>query len=283
MQLKILLFLLYGFPLLMLNYGAFSCTVVANAQLLENDNNIKIIRNMQEQILMPNANLCIGDIIIVPESAIESVILHYYSQNLEQKQLVAGEHYEIIGLDKPCDEWCEINQKTKRLYVYLTRKNISPPKHITETERGDDESLSTSTLIVSQPLYLFADNGKINFFWKGGEPPYQLFVKDKKEQTLISKQKLYEKHVEFEITNVNLNQTYQLIIQDRQQNHLEVGIVFRLPPFPLDPDENKLLRLTRLLRDTERNWRLEVWRQLQSLGNTRKVNKFKAHLIVGDF
>ncbi|MEK7991159.1 MAG: hypothetical protein VSS52_009155 [Thiotrichaceae bacterium] len=282
MRFKFLLFSL----LLLLNYNshAQSCTVVAKAQLTENISEVKVIRNYSQQALShSNAELCIGDVLVIPESFTEEVILDYYSENLEQQQLAAGQH-EITGLETPCGDWCRITKQTKRLYFRLTRKNINPPKRIVATDRGDDEKLLISTLTNNkpQPLYLFAQEGDVSFFWKGGKKPYQLTVKNQQGQIVVTKKKSYKKHIQFSLPNVEPNQTYHLVLQDKHKIQFETDIMFRLPPFPLDPDENKLLRLTRLLLDSERNWRLEIWRQLQALSDNTKVNKFKAHLLVDD-
>ncbi|WP_353573204.1 hypothetical protein [Candidatus Albibeggiatoa sp. nov. BB20] len=284
MRFKFLLFSL----LLLLNYNshAQSCTVVAKAQLAENISEVKIIHNMsQRELSSSNAELCVGDVVVIPESFAQPVVLDYYSENLEQQQLATGQQHEIMGLEAPCGKWCKLTKNTKRLYMRLTRKNINPPNRIVATERGDNEDFPVSTLITDnqQPLYLFAQQGELGFFWKGGKKPYQLTLKNQQGQTIISQNKLHTKHTQFSLPNVEPNQTYQLILQDKQKKTLQTGIRFRLPPFPLDPDENRLLRLTRLLLDSEHNWRLEVWRQLQALDDSPKVNKFKAHLIVDDF
>jgi hypothetical protein len=279
-------FLLFSL-LLLLNYNSYaqSCTVVARAQLVENISEVKVIRNhSQHGLNQSNRELCIGDVLVIPESFTQDVVLNYYSESLEQQQLASGQQHEITGLETPCGDWCQLTKETKRLYFRLTRKNINPPERIVSTDRGDDEDLLISTLTSNKPkpLYLFAQEGEIGFFWKGGKKPYQLTVKNQEGQVIIAKQKLYKKHVKFSLPNVEPNQTYYLVLQDKQKRHLETDIVFRLPPFPLDPDENKLLRLTRLILDSERNWRLEIWRQLQALSDNSRVNKFKAHLVVDD-
>ncbi|MCV6637472.1 hypothetical protein [Candidatus Albibeggiatoa sp. nov. NOAA] len=280
-------FLLFS-VLMMLNYNSYAkpCTVIGKIQATEDVSGVLVIRDIrQHELNSLNGELCAGDIVTVSESCTQDLVINYYSENLEQQPLEAGQQYEITGLDTPCGNWCKLTKKTKRLYLHLTRKNINPPKRIVATERGDNEDLPVSTLITDaqQPLYLFAENQQVSFFWKGGKAPYQLIVKDQQGQTVIHQNKLHSKHALFTLPNAAPNQTYQLILQDKQKKRLETKIVFRLPPFPLDPDENKLLRLTRLLLDTERNWRLEAWRQLQTFPDNGKVHKFKAHLIVNDF
>jgi hypothetical protein len=279
-------FLLFSL-LVMLHYNTNvqACIVVAKVQA-ENAEDISILRNMMQRTLkQTGVELCVNDIVTIPDTVAKPVILHYYSEDLQQKELVAGEQYEITGLDAACGNWCRLTRKTKRLYILLTRRNVTPPERIVATDRGDNEAFPTSTLIANkpQPLYLFAEPGDIGFFWKGGKAPYQFMAKNAQGQMVVNQAELYDKHTSFNVDNVESGQIYHIILQDKQNNTLETAIEFRLPPFPLNPDENKLLRLTRLLRDTERNWRLEVWRQLQTFADNPKVNKFKAHLIVDNF
>lgn len=282
-------FLLFNLLLVIsCNSYAQSCTVIANLQATQNLNEVEVLRDMYPLPIKAGARdveLCADDVVAMPESLTQTVTLHYYSHDLQHQVLNAGEQHMVVALESPCGDWCQISKETKRLYLTLTRKRVTPPKRIVATDRGDSEELPVSTLVTghNQPLYLFSNEGEIGFFWNGGKKPYKFLVQDQQGKTLVSQSKLHKKHTSFTLPSTEPNQTYKLILKDKSNQILETDIVFRLPPFPLNPEENKLLRLTRLLLDPDNNWRLEVWRQLQTFKENPKVHKFKAHLLVNDF
>lgn len=242
-----------------------------------------------------NRALCAGDVVIAPKT-VPSLQVIYYSEGPYHKTLAAGEHYKVIALDNPCGVLCKLGDAINRLWTKLRyTESLSPTPTTGAVSREGKNSKAQFVFTPladgegsQEPFYLFARDGDIPLFWYGGKSPYQLTVKDAAGKEVIQKTTETGK---FSLTTLNTEPgtKYTLTIQSSddktcQKNNSKIcqkKLIFAIPPFPFNP--NKLDKgLARLLADCNRNWRLEIWRQLQTMPDSEPKNAFVAHLKAND-
>jgi len=272
---------------------AFNCRFpVAEIDKIEAIGEVSILRasknRLHEWAGQNNRRLCPEDEVIVPKN-LPQITITYHSEGPYRKTLTAGEKYTVIALDDPCGALCKAKEKLAKLWAKLWG---TEPSSITEHagwKGGDSISHIFTPLADSagsaEPFYLFAREGAIPLFWKGGKPPYQLAVKDTKGQVVV--QKTLESG-EFSFTSLAPEQglEYSLTIistkdktcQKDNSKFCEKKLIFTVPPFPFDSQADPFMQLTTLLGDCQKNWRLEIWRQLSTMPNSKKKQAFMAHL-----
>jgi hypothetical protein len=225
-----------------------------------------------------NRDLCAGDTVIVPK-AVSKVIVEYRTNPAKQVKLNAGEAYEVGKLRRPCGAWCKLLAEMGYLYEKVTQIETSFVSNIPVFGRGDDGQLKPIFMPlaagegVDYDFFLFARAGNIPLFWHGGEPDYQLLVKDAKGKVLVDKT-VKTNHYDLKLPSTAEGQRYELSISCKACKKVyRKPLVFVAPP-PL-PIENNFKVLSALSLDEDNNWRLEVWRQLAKMPESKARNNFQ--------
>jgi hypothetical protein len=268
---------------------AQDCPVVAKIYLTDIINEVSIQRKGTEKPTWAsekNRKLCAGDVVTAPNRSILPLTIRYYTEIRKMAKLKKGESYQVEALSEPCGMWCTAWDDIKRLYYKLTSK---VPENVGDgigggRESGDDSKPSPNITMpldtgegFEYPFYLFAREGVIPLFWEEGEPPYQLEVKDAMGN--VSTHNTLKNNTFFiTVPNTEPEQTYTLKISSADSVPYQKKLIFAMPPFPLEPKVDKLHTLARLLNDPNKNWRLEIWRQLATMPKSQERENFKAHL-----
>jgi hypothetical protein len=272
---------------------ARDCPVVAKIYLTNVINEVCIWRKGAEKPIWAskdNRKLCVGDIVTAPNRSIPQLTIRYYTENPKMAKLKMGETHQVEALLKPCGWWCTAQNDIKRLYYKFTSE---VPENVGDGIGGGKGSDSDSKLSpnitmpldvkgISDPFYLFAREGAIPLFWEKGQPPYQLEVKDAKGN-VITHNILKTNIFSLIVPNTEPEQTYTLKISSAGSISYQKKLIFVMPPFPLDPKADKLLMLAKLLNDPNKNWRLEIWRQLAIIPKSQARENFKARLRLNKF
>ncbi len=151
-----------------------------------------------------------------------------------------------------------------------------------------------SSVPISMPLassegtfYLFSREGAIPLVWVGGESPYQLVVKDAAGKMIMEQSVVVpdtEEMATFSLTvpHTASGSTYNLTIQSDGSEPLRQTLTFVEPP--QFSSEDQWMNLTSLLAvcDDDKNWRLEIWRQLSAMPDSAQKNNFMDHLEADD-
>jgi len=281
-------FILCGLLILSANSLARACKV-AKIHLFAKIAHVSILRqdtNLPQWASEENRYLCAGDTVIVPK-AVPFIIVEYYTNPAKQEKLNAGNTYEVGKLRRPCGAWCKLLAEIDYLYEQLTRKETSLVANIQVFGRGEDGQLPPIFMPlaagegVDYEFFLFARAGRIPLFWHGGEPDYNLRVKDATGTVVVDKP-VKTNHYDLTLPSTTAGQRYELSIGCKACKKVyRKQLVFVAPP-PL-PIENKLKILSTLLLDEDNNWRLEIWRQLAKMPNSKARKNFQQHLKVDDF
>ena len=267
---------------------ARDCSVVAKIYLTDVINEVSIWRKGTEKptwASKDNRKLCAGDVVTAPNRPISPLIIRYYTEIRKMAKLKMGETYKIEALLKPCEMWCTAWNDVERLYYKLTNEKPENVDDGAGGSRGDSDSKQSPNItmpldtngISAEPFYLFAREGVIPLFWEAGKPPYQLEVTDAMGN-VITHNTLNTNTMSLIVPNTEPEQTYTLKISAANTVSYQNQLIFAMPPFPLDPKANKLIMLARLLNDPNKNWRLEIWRQLATMQKSPAKENFKAHL-----
>ncbi|HID99452.1 MAG TPA: hypothetical protein EYP59_04090 [Thiotrichaceae bacterium] len=277
--------------LLALSNSSFArdCDKVAKIHRFDNIDHVSILRKearLPEWASQINRELCAGDTVIAPK-AISQLIVEYRTNPAKQVKLTAGETHEVGKLRGPCGAWCKLLNEIHYMYEQLTQIETPFVSNIQVFGRGEDGQLIPIFMPLARgegPDYeflLFAQAGNIPLFWHGGEPNYQLEVKDASGKVIVHKT-VKTNHYDLKLPSTAEGQRYELSISCKAcQKVYRKPLVFVAPP-PL-PIENKLKVFSALLLDEENNWRLEIWRQLEKLPASPKRQAFQQHLILDDF
>jgi len=280
--------ILCGLLILSANSLARACKV-AKIHLFAKIAHVSILRQdtkLPQWASEENRYLCAGDTVIVPK-AIPKIIVEYYTNPAKQVKLNAGDTYEVGKLRSPCGKWCKLLAEIEELYVQLTNIEGSYVTNSQLTGRGPDGKLPPIFMPLARTegfdyeFFLFARSGSIPLFWHGGEPNYQLLVKDGIGKVVIDKT-VKTNHYDLKLPSATAGQRYELSIGCKACKKVyRKQLVFVVPP-PL-PVENKLKVLSALSLDEDNNWRLEIWRQLAKMPNSKARNNFQQHLKLDDF
>jgi len=273
-----------------LSNETMSCVYVAKIQKIKEIDQIGILRKdkdlAHEWASSDNRQLCAGDEVIVPKN-LSQITIHYYSDNDLKKALKSGEKHKIFALEEPCGAWCKFTESLEKLRKKLTMEKVEEEIKIAG-DRGTKEGESSEIFMIlsagegkDSPFYLFSEQGKVPIFWYGGESPYHVVVKDSSDQTVIDEK--VEKHETFlNFQDVEPQQTYSLTISSAGYAGYQKTLIFTVPPFPIDSKADKWTLLTTLLQH-DKNWRLEIWRQLHELPDSDEKRNFMGHLELDDF
>ena len=277
---------------------ALDCSDVAKIYLTDVINEVSILRKGAEKPTWANKNnrtLCAGDVVTAPNRSIPALIIRYYTEIPKIAKLKKGESHQVEALLKPCGMWCTASNDIKRLYYKLTSEvpeNVGDSKGGSKGGDSDSKPLPNITMPlgakgISGPFYLFAREGAIPLFWEGPRPPYQLELNDAMGN-MITHNTLKTNTFFITVPNADPEQTYTLKISSAGSVSYQKKLIFAMPPFPFEPKVDKskvdkLLMLARLLKDPNKNWRLEVWRQLAAMPESQARENFKGHLRLNDF
>jgi len=273
-----------------LSNETMSCVYVAKIKKIEKIDRVNILRKENEKkpewAKLETRELCAGDTVIVPKT-ISEVTLLYYSDDNQQKVLKAGETHEVLALKEPCGAWCKFTASLEKLRKKLTMEKVDQEEVKPAGDRGTKEGESSEIFTPlsagegeDYPFYLFSREGKIPIFWRGGESPHHVVVKDSSDQIIIDK-KVEKRETFLNFQDVEPQETYSLTISSAGYENYQKTLVFTVPPFPIDSKADKLTLLTTLLQH-DKNWRLEIWRQLHALPNSEEKRNFMGHLKVDD-
>ena len=280
--------------------------IVAQIDKIEAIETVGILRASQEKAhewaSQSNRELCPGDVVIVPKT-LPHLELSYYSESAHTQNLTAGEIYQVKALDNPCGALCKFEANIKLLWHKLW--NTEPPKQRMTDDaggrtqgKGNGESQHIFTPLADgegskSPFYLFARDGAVPLIWKGGQSPYRLTLKNADGDVIVQETiESAEILAEFVLTlpNTEPNAVYRLTIQsakdEKCQKHnskiCDKALKLIVPPFPLNPLAEPGLMLATLLGDCDRNWQLEIWRQLNAMPDSQQKQNAKGHLTAND-
>jgi hypothetical protein len=288
----------YIFYLLLAYFGfniptalALNCTVVAKIQKIAAINEIIILRaaknHKPEHASRYNRELCADDVVIVPKS-ISWLQINYYSTNSFKQILKYGDKYTVIALAKPCGKLCKFKENLKIIIDAFKETKPPSPIWINSGYKGTETSQSNSINMplaadkdANSPFYLFARDGAIPISWIGGQAPYQVKLVDSQEN-IILQESTKDTTVSLNITDTEPDSKYVLTIQSGNEIY-EKTLEFRVPPFPLNPNADQWITLARLLANSENNWRLEIWRQLSAMPDSKEKRNFMGHLEADQF
>jgi len=268
---------------------ARDCDKVAKIHRFDNIDHVSILRvdaRLPEWASQANRDLCAGDTVIAPK-AISQLIIEYRTNPAKQVKLMAGDTHEVGKLRGPCGVWCKLLAERDYLYEQLTQIETDFVSNIPVFGRGEDGQWISIFMPLARSegvdyeFLLFAQAGNIPLFWHGGEPDYQLQVKDASGNVIVH-QTLKTNRYDLNLPSTAKGQRYELSIscQACQKVYRKVLIFVTPPPLPI---ENQLKQLTALSLDEDNNWRLEIWRQLDKLPTSPKRKVFQQHLILDDF
>jgi len=260
---------------------ARDCENVAKIHRFDNIDHVSILRfdaRLPEWASQANRDLCAGDTVIAPK-AISQLIVEYRTNPAKQVKLTAGETHEVGKLRGPCGAWCKLLNEIHYVYEQLTQIETPFVSNIQVFGRGEDGQLIPIFMPLARgegPDYefvLFAQAGNIPLFWHGGEPDYQLQVKDASGKVIVHKT-LKTNHYDLKLPSTAEGQRYELSISCQTcQKVYRKPLVFVAPPsLPID---NQLEKLTALSLDEDNNWRLEIWRQLDKLPTSKQRDAFQ--------
>jgi len=268
---------------------ARDCDKVAKIHRFEKIDHVSILRKearLPEWASQANRELCAGDTVIAPK-AVSQVIVEYHTNPAKQIKLTAGKTHEVGKLHGPCGAWCKLLNEMHYLHEQLTQIETSLVSNIPVFGRGADGQLIPIFMPLAKgegadyEFLLFAQAGNIPLFWHGGEPDYQLEVKDASGKVVVHKT-LKTNRYDLNLPSTAEGQRYDLSIrcQACQKEYRKVLVFIAPPSLPI---ANKLKKLTALSLDEDNNWRLEIWRQLDKLPANPKRQAFQQHLILDDF
>jgi len=266
---------------------ALDCDVVARIFPFDRINEVEIMRagKQAEKASSENRRLCPGDVVQVPKY-LSQIKIKYQSHKSEIVR--AGLSYKVVALAKPCQAWCKLQANLNELFEQFT---MTEPSEI-HLEKMGSKGVGTSSSI-KMPLaasegsdyefFLSADNSAIPLFWYGGKAPYKLTVKDALGKVIVNKQ--LEK-AEFSLTlpDARIGSEYSLTIQsvDSLFCNEDNSKVCEKPLVVMASETKTMEQLVALFADCDKNWRLEIWRQLSVMPNSEAKQNFMEHLAEND-
>jgi hypothetical protein len=260
---------------------ARDCDKVAKIHRFDKIDHVSILRKearLPEWASQVNRELCAGDTVIAPK-AISQLIVEYRTHPAKQVKLTAGETYQVGKLRGPCGVWCKFLNELDYLHEQLTQIETVFVSNIPVFGRGEEGQLIPIFMPLARgegvdyEFFLFAQAGTIPLFWHGGEPNYQLEVKDAIGKVIVH-ETLKTNHYDLNLPSTAEGQRYEVSISCQAcQKVYRKQLVFVTPP-PL-PIEHQLKQLSALSLDEDNNWRLEIWRQLDKLPASEQRDAFQ--------
>jgi hypothetical protein len=271
---------------------ALDCMPVAKIFRVDKIDHVLIFRGgkTKEWANWHNQELCAGDKVIVPK-VISHLKIGYYSHPSKEMSLKAGDFYQVEALPSPCGMLCKGINHIKLLAYNLTHNEPEQPVKTSVGGRGYEENVPIFMILASyqsteSPLYLFSRDGAIPLFWRGGQSPYQVEVKDEQGKRVVSQTKVETNTFSLTLPDTDSNQRYSLLISSKGSPVYQKPLVFAVPPFPPDPKIDKFERfatlLTAMCLDDKKNWRLEIWRQLHEMPKSQEKERFMGNLAMDD-
>jgi len=269
---------------------ALDCTVVAEIHLAENIEAVGILRANQpdehQWASRKNKKLCAGDLVIVPKS-MPRLIIRYNSHDSRKETLTTGQEYRVKPLDKPCGAVCKFKEWFAGIFDKFTTQDVNNPNTENAGSRGKSGKLRPIVTPLaagegaSESFSLFAREGAIPLFWYGGKSPYQVMLQNAIGKIVV-KHETTAHNSSLLFTDIEPNTEYRLTVQSlgtqscqkKNSKICQKRLVFSVPPFPLVPDAEPYEMLATLLADCDKNWRLEVWRQLSTMPDSEKKRHF---------
>lgn len=274
-------------------YASNCSLIVAKIHKTDGIDNVRIFRYTKgkyEQASRKNRQLCADDMVIVPKS-VKQLKISYHSEVKRRITLKAGQQYTVEAL-KTSGMTDKLVAKIKGIFA---KWKTEPSEPFPTKEAAPREYKNSKPLPIFMPLaagegadypfYLFSREGAIPLYWDGGQPPYQLTVKDAAGKTIVEEEEIAKNaKAKFSLNLPDTEPYSEYILTIKCDNCLiyKKTFVFRLPPFPLDASVDKKLMLASLLADCNRNWRLEIWRQLSAMPDSKLKLGFMGDLDADD-
>jgi hypothetical protein len=285
--------LLSCFGLSMNSAFALDCDFVARIFPLDDIAKIEILRlgKKSEKASSENRRLCPGDIVNIPKSIPDVKIKYQSNTTLIVK---AGKSHKVIALAKPCQASCKLKAFFEELYEQFTMTEPSKIKLQGVGTKGNDKSSPIKMPLAASEgsdyeFFLSANNSPIPLFWYGGKAPYKLIVRDSAGKLLVQQQ-LEKPEYSLTLPNAKIGSTYSLTIQSadtlfcNKYNSKICQKPLLIEALPELPDYTKAMEnLVGLLANCEdKNWRLEIWRQLSLMPDSEAKQNFMQHLAEND-
>jgi len=272
-----------------LNTSAFAldCDIVARIHPLDRIDEVYILRagKQLEKASSENRRLCPGDVVKVPKS-ISEIKIKYHSN--KRKILKSDQSYEVVALQKPCQALCKFKAKLSNLYEQFTMTEpaeISIPTGSKGTSKSSPIKMPLAASEGSDyEFFLSADNGAIPLFWYGGKVPYKLTVKDALGKVIVNEQ-LEKPKFSLILPDTKIGSKYSLTIQsvDSLSCNEDNSQICQKPLVVMASETETMEQLVALLANCEdRNWRLEIWRQLNVMPDSKAKRNFMEHLAEND-
>lgn len=282
-------YMLVIFSLSMNNTFALDCDFVAKIHPFNGINQVDIYRagNKPEKASFFNRRLCPGDVVKLPKSISQ---IHIKYQSNKRQTVEAGSSYEVVALVKPCQTWCKFKTKFHSWFELFTETESDDTITVVATKGVDNSNPIKMPLAASDgsdyEFFLSADNTAIPLFWYGGKAPYKLTVKDALGKVIVDKQ-LEKPEFSLTLPDTKIGSKYKLTIQSANSSDCnddnswicQKPLVVTALPNVIDSMEN----LVPLLADCDRNWRLEIWRQLSLMPDSEAKQNLMDDLAENDF
>lgn len=251
-------------------------------------NSVSVLRNGETHFITEkDRELCRGDQLTVPQQVVP-ITIWYYSEHSKKEEITKPiTNHPLQELKEPCGMWCKVEDKIVSLVNKLTgKKSTTSEKIVNVATRGHDENKPVFMPLSSgkskeKPFFLFANEGRVDLFWRNGKPPFQIILQDNNDNELL-KHETEQREGAFIPSTFEVGTIYHLTIKDQLNQSYSTKIEFTVPPLPIDSKVDKFKLFATLLYD-KRNWRLEIWRQLLALPDSQEKQNFLDHLINDDF
>ncbi len=271
---------------------ALDCDFVAKIHPFDRIGEVEILRagNRLEKASFYNRRLCPGDVVKVSES-LSQVQIKYQSNKREIVR--AGLSYEVVALAKPCQAWCKFKSKFLSWLEPFTTREADENYTGVASKGGDNSNPIKMPLAVGDgsdyEFFLSADNGAIPLFWYGGKVPYKLTVKDALGKVIVNEQ-LEKAEFSLILPDTKIGSKYSLTIESANTSDCnednswicQKPLVVTALPDVVDYD-NEMEKLVPLLKDCDRNWRLEIWRRLSMMSDSEAKQNLIDDLAENDF
>jgi len=266
---------------------ALDCDFVAKIHPFDRIGEVQILRagkKQAENASSENRRLCPGDVVKVPKY-LPQIQIKYQSN--KRKIVKAGQLYQVIALQKPCQALCKLKTNMEYLFEQFTKTKPTTVSLIDFGSKGASESSSIKMPLAASEgsdyeFFLSADNSAIPLFWYGGKVPYKLTVKDALGKVIVNEQ-LEKPKFSLTLPDTKIGSKYSLTIESANSKVYQKPLVVMALPDVIKSYTETMEKLVALFADCEdRNWRLEIWRRLNVMPDSEAKRNFMEHLAEND-